>query len=138
MAPQLTLQAPLGLPPSEVAPYLSQLWSQGLQGSTGASTFTLVVWEPAWLEQHLIRTGRGDGPITGLVSGERLEAARLAVSECGLPFSTAPMAPDLAWALGQLGGDHQAQDLRGQFVSGAISALMPRRLITLAATLAAA
>ena len=136
MAPQLTLQAPLELPPTEVSPYLAQLWRQGLQGASGAATFTLVVWEPAWLEQHLVRTGRCDGPITGLVSEERLEAARLAVSECGLPFSTAPMAPDLAWALGQLDGDHQAQDLRGQFVSGALSALMPRRLITLAATLA--
>jgi hypothetical protein len=53
-------------------------------------------------------------PSPASVSADRLEAARLAVGDCGLPFSTAPMAPDLAWALGQLDGDHQAQDLRAK------------------------
>ena len=67
MSPQLTLQAPLDLPPAEVTPYLERLWSDELERSTGASTFTLVVYEPSWLQQHLMRTGRIDGPITGLL-----------------------------------------------------------------------
>ena len=135
MSTQLTLQAPLALPPAEVPSYLERLWSQELGSSPGAATFTLVVWEGSWLEQQLVRCGRLDGPITGLLNEPVLEAARAAVSDCNLPLSTAPMDPRLAWAIGQLGGDHQAEDLRGQFVEGAISAHMPRRLITLAPTL---
>ncbi|WP_411867604.1 glucose-6-phosphate dehydrogenase assembly protein OpcA [Vulcanococcus limneticus] len=137
MAPQLTLQAPLELPPDQVPGYLETLWSQGLKGSAGAATFTLVVWEPSWLQQQLVRTGRLDGPISGLLSEDLLAAARSAVTDCGLPPSTAPSAPELAWALGQQEGQHSAPDLRGQFVDRAISSHRPRRLITLAPTLAA-
>ena len=136
MAPQLTLQAPLQLPPSEVPAYLNRLWTENLKDSSGAATFTLVVWEPSWLEQQLIRMGRIDGPITGLLSDQLLAAARQAVGELGLAASTAPTAPSLAWALGQQPGSHNAEDLRGQFVDRAISAHQPRRLITLAPTLA--
>ena len=136
MAPQLTLQAPLELPPAEVQNYLNRLWEQELHDSTGAATFTLLVWEPSWLQQQLIRTGRINGPLSGLLNAELLEAARRAVLEMGLPSSTAPMAPQVAWRLGEQGGDHGAEDLRGQFVDRAISAHRPRRLITLAPTLA--
>jgi glucose-6-phosphate dehydrogenase assembly protein OpcA len=135
MSTQLTLQAPLVLPPAEVPGYLDHLWSDELGSSHGAATFTLVVWEGSWLEQQLVRCGRLDGPITGLLNDTVLEAARAAAISCGLPLSTAPMDPQLAWAIGNLGGDHHADDLRGQFVEGAISAHMPRRLITLAPTL---
>jgi len=93
MAPQLTLQAPLQLPPNEVPAYLNRLWSDHLKDSSGAATFTLVVWEPSWLQQQLIRTGRIDGPITGLLNGQLLDAARQAIGELGLPASTAPTAP---------------------------------------------
>ncbi|MFM7515083.1 MAG: glucose-6-phosphate dehydrogenase assembly protein OpcA [Cyanobium sp.] len=137
MAPQLTLQAPLELPPQEVPDYLQRLWSESLKEEAGAATFTLVVWEPSWLQQQLIRTGRIDGPISGLLNETLLQAARQAVGELGLAASTAPTAPELAWALGQLPGQHSADDLRGQFVDRAISAHQPRRLITLAPTLAA-
>ncbi len=135
MPAQLTLAAPLDVPPAEVSPYLERLWNQELEGSTGAATFTLIVWEPSWLEQQLVRLGRVDGPIRGLDRDDALEAAREAVQECGLPFSTAPMDPRLTWKLGALAGDHSADDLRGQFVESAISVHMPRRLITLAPTL---
>jgi glucose-6-phosphate dehydrogenase assembly protein OpcA len=135
MSAQLTLQAPLALPPTEVSPYLEQLWDSNLEASSGAATFVLIVWDPAWLEQQLVRCGRIDGPISGLVSPELLEAARLAVSDCGLPPSTAPMDPRLAWSVGQQAGGHGSEDLRGRFVDSAISAHTPRRLITLAATL---
>jgi glucose-6-phosphate dehydrogenase assembly protein OpcA len=47
------------------------------------------------------------------------------------------MDPRLVWKLGALAGSHRAEDQRGQFVEGAISNHMPRRLITLAPTLAA-
>jgi hypothetical protein len=135
MSTQLTLQAPLVLPPAEVPGYLERLWSDELGSSHGAATFTLVVWEGSWLEQQLVRCGRLDGPITGLLNETVLEAARAAAISCGLPLSTAPMDPQLAWAIGNLGGHHHADDLRGQFVEGAISVHMPRRLITLAPTL---
>ena len=137
MSAQLTLAAPLDVPPAEVPPYLERLWNQELEGSSGAATFTLIVWEPSWLEQQLVRLGRVDGPIRGLDRDDVLEAARQAISECGLPFSTAPMDPRLAWKLGGLTGDHIVQDQRGEFIDGAISAHMPRRLITLAPTLQA-
>jgi glucose-6-phosphate dehydrogenase assembly protein OpcA len=135
MPAQLTLQAPLDVPPAEVSPYLERLWSHDLVGSTGAATFHLIVWEPSWLEQQLVRLGRVDGPIRGLDRQDVLEAAREAVTECDLPFSTAPMDPRLAWKLGGLEGSHSSQDLRGQFIDSAISVHMPRRLITLAPTL---
>jgi len=137
MSAQLTLQAPLEVPPAEVTPYLENLWNQGLESSTGAATFTLLVWEPSWLEQQLVRIGKVDGPIRGLDRQDAIEAARARVGECGLPPSTAPMDPRLVWKLGALAGSHRAEDQRGQFVEGAISNHMPRRLITLAPTLAA-
>ena len=66
MAPQLTLQAPLELPPRRLR-LPRRLWNGGEQDSTssGAATFSLLVWQPSWIEQHLVRLGRLDGPITG-------------------------------------------------------------------------
>ena len=78
MAPQLTLQAPLELPPQDVSDYLGRLWSGDQDQANGASTFSLVVWQPSWIEQHLVRLGRLDGPITGLERPELLQAARQA------------------------------------------------------------
>ncbi|MCP9884600.1 glucose-6-phosphate dehydrogenase assembly protein OpcA [Synechococcus sp. ATX 2A4] len=136
MTPQLTLQAPVELPPPELTSYLEKLWQHDLEHSSGASTFTLLVWQPAWVEQHLVRLGRLEGPVTGVVRPEVLEAAREAVDFCGLPPSTSPLAPELAMALGEhTGVDHVGEDLRGQHVESAISAYQPRRLITLAPTL---
>lgn len=135
MSAQLTLQAPLDVPPAEVTPYLDRLWNGMLEGSSGAATFTLLVWEPSWLEQQLVRVGLIDGPIRGFDRSDLMTAARQAVSDCGLPLSTAPMDPRLAWALGQRPGHQVSADLRGQVVESAISAHMPRRLITLAPTL---
>ena len=135
MSAQLTLQAPLELPPTEVAPYLDKLWEVGLEGSSGATTFTLIIWEPSWLEQQMVRIGRFDGPISGLLSQELLAAARETVPEFDLPHSTAPMDPRLAWRLGKLPGSNDSQDLRGRVVDSAFSILMPRRLITLAPTI---
>ena len=135
MATQLTLQAPTALPPRDLPAYLERLWGEGLQHSDGAPTFTLVVYEGSWLQQQLIRTGRVSGPLTGLLDAELIAAAKTAVSDLGLPLSTAVMDQRLAWELGQQSGDRQADDQRGQFVDAAISAHMPRRLITLAPTL---
>ena len=93
MSTQLTLQAPLALPPDQVPGYLERLWDRELGSSPGAATFTLVVWEGSWLEQQLVRCGRLDGPITGLLNETVLEAARAAAVSCGVPLSTAPMDP---------------------------------------------
>lgn len=135
MAAQLTLQAPTALPPQEVAPYLERLWGEDLQHSSGAATFTLVVYEPSWLQQHLIRTGQVSGSLTGLLDRELIQAAQSLVPRLGLPLSTAVMDQRLAWQLGQQPGAAPIEDQRGQFVDPAISAHMPRRLITLAPTL---
>lgn len=135
MTPQLTLQAPLELPPTEVSGYLEKLWGEGMLETHGGATFSLVVWQPAWVEQQLVRTGHLDGPVTGVVRDGLIEAAREAVGNCDLPAGTSPLSPDLAWALGQKEGDREAADLRGQHVAAAISDHMPRRLITLAPTL---
>jgi glucose-6-phosphate dehydrogenase assembly protein OpcA len=64
-----------------------------------------------------------------------IEVAKLTVPALGMPLSTAVMDQRLAWELGQLPGSATAEDQRGQFVDAAISAYMPRRLITLAPTL---
>ncbi|MEB3256657.1 MAG: glucose-6-phosphate dehydrogenase assembly protein OpcA [Synechococcaceae cyanobacterium] len=136
MAAQLTLQVPLEIPPTELPPYLEQLWQQDLETSTGAATFTLLVWEPSWLEQQLVRIGRLEGPIRGLDRDDVIEAAREVTASCGLPPSLAPLDPRLLEKLGALHGSHQADDQRGEFVESAISDHMPRRLITLAPTLA--
>ncbi len=76
MSPQLTLQSPLQLPPNEVPSYLEQLWLNDQPGNTGAKTFSLLVWQPAWVEQQLVRTGKITGPIIGAQSQELIEAAR--------------------------------------------------------------
>lgn len=135
MSTQITLQAPTALPPGEVPDYLNRLWGGGLQETHGAATFTLVVYEPSWLQQQLIRTGRISGAITGLLDHELIEAAKQAVPAMGLPFSTAVMDQRLAWELGRQQGDCPLEDQRGQFVDAAISSHMPRRLITLAPTI---
>ena len=50
MKPQLTLQTPLELPYQEISNYLNKLWVSEDKDNTGANTFTLMVWQPAWLE----------------------------------------------------------------------------------------
>ncbi|BEV36550.1 glucose-6-phosphate dehydrogenase assembly protein OpcA [Synechococcus sp. M16CYN] len=139
MSPQLTLQTPLELIPSEVPAYLEQLWSlKKQQGSTstGANTFCLLIWQPAWAEQHMVRSGRLKGPITGQQTGQLIAAGRQTVSEADLPLSTPPLDRAVIEVVAQLQGDATAEDLRGQYINPALSALMPRRLITLAPTIA--
>jgi glucose-6-phosphate dehydrogenase assembly protein OpcA len=138
MSPQLTLQTPLELVPSEVPTYLEQLWSPEQQGSTGtgASTFCLLIWQPAWAEQHLVRSGRLRGPITGQQTKDLIAAGRQAIADADLPLSTPPLDGPVIEAVSLLEGDATAEDLRGQYIDPALSALMPRRLITLAPTIA--
>jgi glucose-6-phosphate dehydrogenase assembly protein OpcA len=138
MSPQLTLQTPLELVPSEVPTYLEQLWSPEQQGSTGtgASTFCLLIWQPAWAEQHLVRSGRLRGPITGQQTKDLIAAGRQAITDADLPLSTPPLDGPVIEAVSLLEGDATAEDLRGQYIDPALSALMPRRLITLAPTIA--
>ena len=67
MSPQLTVQTPLQLPPSEIPSYLEQLWSHEEGGNKGANTFSLLIWQPSWIEQKLIQNGINEGAL--LVSG---------------------------------------------------------------------
>ncbi|MGC6483937.1 MAG: glucose-6-phosphate dehydrogenase assembly protein OpcA [Synechococcus sp.] len=135
MSPQLTLQTPLELPPSEVPGYLEQLWSQDQPATQGAHTFCLLVWQPAWVEQTLVRAGKVHGPLTGVQRDDVIAAARQVVADCDLPLGTPPLGAGISDALTNLGGNHPVDDMRGQHVDAAISALRPRRFITLAPSL---
>jgi len=135
MTPQLTLQSPLQLDPSEISNYLNVLWSEDQLGSTGANTFCLLVWQPAWIEQLLINNGKLKGPVIGTQREEMIEAARINILEKDLPHSTYPLGKDVKITL-EGGLDFtKLEDQRGQHVDAAISALQPRRLITLAPTI---
>lgn len=137
MSPQLTLQTPLELAPAEVPTYLDQLWSPEQQGSTGtgANTFCLLIWQPAWAEQQLVRSGRLKGPITGQQSKQLIAAGRQAVLDADLPLSTPPLDSTVIEACAGYDGSEDSDDLRGQYIDPALSALQPRRLITLAPTI---
>ena len=110
MSPQLTLQTPLELAPAEVPHYLEQLWSPEQQGSTGtgANTFCLLIWQPAWAEQQLIRSGRLSGPITGQQSAPLIAAGRQAVLDADLPLSTPPLDGAVVKAVADLEGQANA------------------------------
>ena len=95
----------------------------------------LLIWQPTWAEQQLVRSGRLRGPITGQQTDELIAAGRQAVSDANLPHSTPPLSDDVSSAAARFEGDHNAEDLRGQYIDPALSALMPRRLITLAPTI---
>ncbi|WP_320675326.1 glucose-6-phosphate dehydrogenase assembly protein OpcA [Prochlorococcus sp. MIT 1341] len=137
MSPQLTLQTPLQLPPEEIPVYLENLWAyeKDQPGTTGANTFCLLVWQPAWLEQHLVRTGRINGPIIGSQRKGLVTAARELVLEGDLPHSTPPFDQRVTDVISKNDVEISYEDLRGQHIDSAISTLHPRRLITLAPTL---
>ncbi len=135
MKPQLTLQTPLELPPQEISNYLNKLWTSEDTHNYGASTFTLIVWQPAWLEQCLVQNGLISGPITGNLNPEIVEAAKNFVLDEGLPHTTSLDSYELLNLLKEKLSDKNFEDYRGQFFESSISTLNPRRLITLAPTL---
>ena len=138
MVPQVTLQAPLKLPPHAVSDHLNQLWEHPGEDYNGSATFTLVVWEPAWLEQHLARLGLLQDAVMGMQRPCLVDAARRAIGAYGLPSATAPLSSSLAQVLAtQPGGNGSFDDLRGQAIETSISELQPHRMITLAPTIAA-
>ena len=135
MSPQLTLQTPLQLPPSEIPSYLEQLWSEDKTERKGANTFSLIVWQPAWIEQKLVQTGKLKKTIIGNQRTELIDAARKIVLEKDLPHSTPPFDKIVSKSIDTDKGKRQFEDLRGQHIDSAISELQPRRLITLAPTI---
>ena len=135
MKPQLTLQTPLELPHQEISNYLNQLWVSEDNDNSGANTFTLMVWQPAWLEQCLVQTGLINGPITGNLSPEIIEVAKKIILDKGLPITTALNSDELLNLLKEDFSNKEFEDFRGQFFESSISTLNPRRLITLAPTL---
>ncbi len=135
MSPQLTLQTPLKLPSEEIPVYLEKLWTNDQPGNIGANTFCLLIWQPAWLEQQLVRTGRIKGPVIGSQRKGLINAARKVVLEENLPPSTSPFDSKVTETISKETGSFLAEDLRGQHIDSAISALQPRRFITLAPTI---
>ena len=135
MSPQLTLQTPLQLPPSEIPTYLEQLWSHDEQGDKGANTFCLIVWQPAWIEQKLVKTGKISGPVVGSQRNDLIEAAREIILRGDLPNSTSPLDFRVQSSIQGEDSIENVEDLRGQHIDTSISNLQPRRLITIAPTI---
>ena len=135
MKPQLTLQTPLELPYKEISNYLNKLWLSEDEDSSGANTFTLLVWQPAWLEQCLVQKELIDGPITGILSPEIIKVAKNFILDSGLSHTTSLNSEDLLNLLKENLSNKDFEDFRGQFFESSISTLNPRRLITLAPTL---
>ena len=135
MSPQLTLQTPLQLPPAEIPTYLDQLWSNDERAGKGANTFCLIVWQPAWIEQKLVKTGKISGPIVGNQRVDLIEAARQIVLEGELPNSTSPLDFRVQSSIPGQDSIKNVEDLRGQHIDTSISNLQPRRLITIAPTI---
>ena len=135
MKPQLTLQTPLELPHQEISNYLNKLWISEDEDSSGANTFTLMVWQPAWLEQSLVQSGLINGPITGSLSPEIIKIAKKLIVDKGMSHTTSVNSEELLTLLKENLSNNDYEDLRGQFFESSISTLNPRRLITLAPTL---
>jgi len=135
MKPQLTLQTPLELPYQEITNYLNELWISEDKDNTGANTFTLTIWQPAWLEQCLVQKGLVNGPITGNLSPEIIEEVKKFILNEGLPITTSLNSEELLNLLKENLSNKDFDDFRGQFFESSISTLNPRRLITLAPTL---
>ena len=95
MKPQLTLQTPLELPYQEISNYLNKLWISEDKDNSGANTFTLMVWQPAWLEQCLVQKGLVNGPITGNLSPEIIKVAKKFILDQGLPITTSLNSEEL-------------------------------------------
>jgi len=115
MKPQLTLQSPLELPPQEISNYLDQLWISEDADNSGANTFTLIVWQPAWLEQCLVQAGLINGPITGNLSPEIIEVAKKFILDHGLPLTTSLNSDELLSLLKANLSNRDIEDYRGQF-----------------------
>ncbi len=135
MSPQLTLQTPLQLPPAEIPTYLDQLWSHDERGDKGANTFCLIIWQPAWIEQKLVKSGKLSGPIVGSQRIDLIEAARKIILEGDLPNSTSPLDFRVQSSIKSEELIRDVEDLRGQHIDTSISNLQPRRLITIAPTI---
>ncbi len=135
MKPQLTLQTPLELPYQEISNYLDQLWISEEKDNSGANTFILIVWQPAWLEQCLVQAELINGPITGSLNPEIIKVAKKFILDNGLPHTTPFNCEKLLDLLKDNLSNNDFEDFRGQFFESSISKLNPRRLITLAPTL---
>tara|TARA_B100000700_G_C15011805_1_gene841326 strand:+ start:408 stop:1706 length:1299 start_codon:yes stop_codon:yes gene_type:complete len=135
MSPQLTLQSPLQLPPEEIPSYLNKLWGKDKLSDAGANTFSLIVWQPAWIEQELVRNNLIKGPIIGNVRNDLINASRNIILKENLPHSTAPLDENVREILSKQKGAIPSEDLRGQYIDSSISILNPRRLVTLAPTI---
>ena len=132
MTTQLTLQTPIQLPPKEIPSYVDQLWAKDQPEKDGANTFCLLIWQPAWLEQELVRTGKINGPVLGTKSKKLINAARKLLIENKFPHETNPFDSKITNTLAKLEDKQEIEDLRGQNMDSSISALQPRRLITFA------
>ena len=96
MKPQLTLQTPLELPPHEISNYLSKLWISEGADNAGANTFSLIVWQPSWLEQKLVKSNLISEPITGNLSDDAISAAKDLILKNGLPLATSLYSEELS------------------------------------------
>ena len=115
MKPQLTLQTPLELPHQEISNYLNKLWIAEDEDRSGANTFILIVWQPAWLEQCLVQSDLMTGPITGTLSSEIISVAKKFIINNGLSHTTSINSEELLNLLKENLSNEDYEDLRGQF-----------------------
>jgi len=113
MKPQLTLQTPLELPYQEISNYLNKLWISEDKDNSGANTFTLMVWQPSWLDQLLVQKGLVNGPITGNLGPEIIEVAKKFILDQGLPISTSLNSEKLLDLLKENLSNKDFEDFRG-------------------------
>ena len=106
MKPQLTLQTPLELPSEEISNYLNKLWISEGEDNAGANTFSLIVWQPSWLEQKLVKSNLINGPITGHLRYFISISNSQSILNASLACSIDPLWEPLAKAI----------DLRGSFI----------------------
>jgi len=114
MSPSLTLpiRPRSNSPLTQVPNYLELCGAANSTPPPEPSTFTLVVWEPSWLQQQLIRTGPLDGPING-PAHTRSSSPPPASVHSGLRLAALPPLPmaRAVHALGEQPGEHKAEDL---------------------------
>ncbi|NCJ05734.1 glucose-6-phosphate dehydrogenase assembly protein OpcA [Synechococcales cyanobacterium C] len=119
-APVISLQAPKDVSLSEINSELSKIWQsynaggdgQGFTTATRASTFSLIVYEPAETQHLLTALGYYSGPIDG-INGPRMQAALHAAQQIYQLPTTPYATPDLLAKLRQALVDKQqiSQDL---------------------------
>ncbi len=121
-APVISLQAPKDVSLSEINTELNKVWNsynaggdgQGFSTATRASTFSLIVYEPAETQYLLTALGYYSGPIDG-INGPRMQAALQAAQQTydlpQTPYATPELLTKLRQACAEKQQDPSSLDV---------------------------